>query len=80
MPRNFDPKIAWKLHISASVAGPIEYYLKDPLAARPVYGARTMLVEALLVRWLAEQTRQPTDDRPLPGVPTLEQLRSSNRG
>lgn len=61
----------WKLNLSASLAGKIEYLLTDPLTKKPIYGARVKLVEALLERWIAEQ-----EGRPIPHVPTLAQLRS----
>lgn len=63
----------WKLNLSASLAGKIEYMLSDPLTKKPIYGARVKLVEALLECWIAEQEGRPV----LPPVPSLEELRRS---
>lgn len=62
----------WKLNLSASVAGKVEFMLTDPITKKPIYGARTKLIEALIERWIAEQEGRT----PLPHVPTLEQLRT----
>lgn len=62
----------WKLNLSASLAGKVEYMLTDPITKKPIYGARTKLVEALLENWIATQ-----ENRPAPSVPTIDQLRAA---
>lgn len=61
----------WKLNLSASVAGKVEYMLTDPITKKPLYGARKELVEALIEYWIAREEGRT----PLPPIPTLEQLR-----
>lgn len=61
----------WKLNLSASVAGKVEYLLTDPITKKPIYGARKALVEGLIEWWIAKEEGRV----PLPSVPTLEQLR-----
>lgn len=72
MPRQSDDlQIPWKLNISATVAGKIEFMLTDPITKKPIYGSRIKLTEALFEYWLARE-----EGRPLPPIPTLEELRS----
>jgi hypothetical protein len=64
----------WKLNLSASLAGKVEFLLTDNLTKQPIYGARVQLVEGLLEWWIARE-----EGRPLPDVPSLSQLRSRSR-
>lgn len=63
----------WKLNLSATVAGKVEYLLTDPITRKPIYGARVRLVEALLENWIAREEGRPD----LPPVPTLSELRGA---
>jgi hypothetical protein len=50
----------WRCYIPEEIAAQIELRLADPLRDKPTYGARSQLVTALLIRYLAElnQTNQ----------------------
>lgn len=75
MPRRRNPDFMkdWKIPISATLAGRMEYVLTDNITKRPIYGARTRLLSALLERWLEEQKGTPHSE--LPHVPSLAELR-----
>lgn len=64
----------WKIPVQAELAGKIELVLTDPLTREPKYGARTVLIEALLNHWLDIQTGKTEAERTR--LPTLEELRS----
>lgn len=64
--------IQWKITLPAELAGRIEYALMDSLAARPIYGARARLIQALLEHWLAQQRGDPNP----PTVPSINDLRT----
>lgn len=71
MPRQpTEPTLRWNLHIPATLAGRIEFMLHDPLAARPIYGARTILLIKLLEFWEARQRGEPE-----PHLPSILELR-----
>lgn len=57
MPRRPNTELTreWKLHISATLAGAVEFELLDPITERARYGSRSVLVQALLINWLAER-------------------------
>lgn len=72
MPRTSeDLTIPWKINVSATVGGKIEYWLTDPITKKPMYGKRGELIEALLEHWIAIQ-----EGRPPPSLPSLAELRS----
>jgi len=56
------------------VAASVDLMLYDPLAQKPRYGARSLLVAALLKRWMAEQNGDP-----LPPVPNVGELRNAEQ-
>lgn len=62
----------WKLNLSASLAGKLEYMLSDPITRKPIYGARVKLVSSLLERWIAEE-----EGRSATPVPSLAELRGA---
>lgn len=74
MPRHAeDLQKPWKLNLSASLAGKVEFLLTDPITRKPIYGARVKLVEALLEKWIAQEEGKPEAEQP--PVPTLAELR-----
>lgn len=70
-PRSPHLRADWKLSLPAPIAASVDLMLFDPLAQKPRYGARSLLVAALLRRWMAEQNGDP-----LPPVPSVGELRS----
>lgn len=70
-PMNDDLYTRWKLVVPATLAGRIEFMLTDPVHQKPIYGARTRLVSALLEEWIAKQSGSA-----LPPVPSLSELRA----
>lgn len=65
----------WKIPVLAELAGKIEMCTMDPLTREAKYGARTVLIEALLNYWLDVQAGKPEDQRTR--LPTIEELRSN---
>lgn len=62
---------SWKVVLPATLAGRIEYMLRDPVLGKPLYGARKKLIEASLEWFIARECGSP-----LPHIPTLEELRA----
>jgi hypothetical protein len=61
----------WKVPLPATLCGRVELMLLSPIHQKPIYGARSRLLESLLEYWVAvESGREP------PRLVTLEQLRS----
>lgn len=73
MPRPLNPDLTkpWKISMPATLAGKVEFVLLDPIHAKPLYGARTILISALLEWWLARESGNPNT----PHVPSLTELR-----
>lgn len=72
MPRRTeDYQKCWKIFLPATLAGKLEFMLRDPIHNKPIYGARARLFESLASRWIAEQ-----EGRPTPPVVSLDELRS----
>lgn len=71
-PMNEDLYVRWKLVVPATLAGRIESMLIDAIHQKPIYGARTKLVSALLEEWVARQAGTV----PLPPIPSLADLRA----
>lgn len=72
MTRPFNPDLStpWKINMPATLAGTIEYLLLDPVHQKPIYASRNRLIVGLLEWWLARE-----QERPLPHVPTMLELR-----
>lgn len=70
-PLNDDLNKSWKIILPATLAGKTEYALRDPVHNKPIYGARAVLIEALLEWWLARESGENN----LPHVPSLLELR-----
>jgi hypothetical protein len=49
------PTVRWECRIDALLASEVELILSDPLKKKPVYGARSELVEQLLRTWLNDR-------------------------
>lgn len=63
--------VKWKVNIPATTAGRVELMLLDPVLNKPIYAARSKLIEALLENWIAQQSgSEPTH------IPSVEELRS----
>lgn len=77
MPRHprDDLTVNWKVPIPATVAGRIEHMLADPVHNKPLYGARTKLIAALLEYWIARESGRPADQ--IPPIPSLLDLREA---
>lgn len=60
----------WKLSLPAAIAAEVDLLLEDPLSHKPRYGARSKLVERLLISWLATQRGEAATT-----LPSLEELR-----
>lgn len=69
--RNSDLLKPWKLPLPATLAGKVEYCLFDPIHGKPRYGARNHLIVSLLEYWLARE-----EGRPLPHIPTTDELKN----
>lgn len=59
MPRHTSPDLRkdWKISMSATLAGAVEFELLDPLTGKPRYAERSRLIGALLSEWLAKRGR-----------------------
>lgn len=44
----------YKVSLPAPLAAEVDLMLEDPLTKKPKYGARSLLIEALLREWLAK--------------------------
>lgn len=57
MPRPLKPDLIkkWKVSLPATLAGTVEYLLRNPATGKPVYGSQSKLVESLLVDWVEKQ-------------------------
>lgn len=75
MPRRNNPDLIrnWNVALPATLAGRMEFVLTDEITKKPIYGARTKLISALLDRWLEEQKGTPDENLPL--VPSIAELR-----
>ena len=49
------PRVEWRCQVRADIAAQVELLLADPMRQHVKYGARSVLIEALLEKWLAEQ-------------------------
>lgn len=72
-PVNDDLIKPWKISLPATLAGRLEFMLRDPIHNKPIYGARAILIEKLFEWWIARENGTNPDF--LPEVPTLLQLR-----
>lgn len=84
-PTSPDLYTQWKVHLSATVAGAVEFLLMDAVHSKPIFGARKILLERLLQLWLAEQDGRirieiihvdPSRPAPEP-PPSLAELRNT---
>jgi hypothetical protein len=59
MPRPCNPDLIarWNVSLPATLAGAIEFHLYDPIHNKPLYGAKSKLIETLLQEWLDKQQR-----------------------
>lgn len=48
-PKRIDPAIRWELQISQRLANKVEKMLQDPVTNKPMQGARSRFVEALIL-------------------------------
>lgn len=57
MPRPMKPDLIkkWKISLPATLAGTVEYLLRNPVTGKPVYGSQSKLVESLLIEWVEKQ-------------------------
>jgi hypothetical protein len=60
-PPNAEPYVFWRIAIPERIARQAEILLCDPLRGIPVYGSRSKLVTAALVRWIKEQQEAAKD-------------------
>jgi hypothetical protein len=74
-PVNDDLNKPWKLNMPATLAGRMEYILRDPIHNKPLYGKRKDLVIALLEWWIARESGTPHDR--LPHIPSIAELRDA---
>lgn len=70
MPRPPAPNMLkkWKITLDAALAGAVEHRLLDPVHRKPIYGARSKLIEELLSEWLEKQ-RQLESTTEMPSSP-----------
>lgn len=69
-PVNDDLIKPWKVSLPATLAGRVEFMLRDPIHNKALYGARAELLEKLLEWWIARESGTT-----LPHVPSLLELR-----
>lgn len=62
-------KVLWRVYLEPEVAVAVELKLIDPIRDRPIFGARSQLVEQLLRQWLAEQDQTTHNPQETPNVP-----------
>lgn len=72
-PINDDLNKSWKILLPATLAGKMEFMLRDPIHNKPIYGARAELIEALLLNWLDRESGLEASLRH--PVPSLLELR-----
>ena len=65
---NADLRKDWKLSLSATLAGAVEWELMDPVTGKPRYAERSRLISALLAAWLAERGKRLPGGADLPSA------------
>ena len=56
------PTIDWKCYIPLPIAAKVDLLLLDPVSGKTRYGARSALVNQLLLQWLTERGMKPLQE------------------